>query len=410
MARTATAKNTAPVKAAKATKAAKAAKTPAKAAKAAAKTTKKGLSKAEVKAQLQALNTETFIARARVKNYLNRALNATVDEAVEAFREKNSKILSDPKIKELDSVKRQEYNSVLTFTPVLKGLSGDARTASEAKQLKKHKAAVAKAVAADKLLARYAKWHSLNAQLRVIRSDKVNSGQSAFIGIAAFLDEVDKTIINFACKQVVSDGHKRVNTSHCLAGGVENTPLYSTFSGLDTYIRTFERLVAEQNREEGEEAEASAPEEEVSNVRDFTYYVRKLSRAVIVTTPQFEGVTFGKATNKFLSDLNANIVNNLADVLRELLSVRKAKTIKYDLVKVAIASVMKWNGQETVELFNTMDARVESWAADRQRRAAENQAKRGSSGKASAATDDASSADSSSESSDESSSSDSSSE
>lgn len=434
---------------AKEVKNAKAAKAPAKEAKeekpvkggkAAAKdapakeAAKKAPKKEKTPKELKALAAEAAVALnseqiryARVKKHLVNNIDPELNQSLEDFNKKNEKVLNDAKINGLDEGVTSKYLSAMRLpTPdYKKDATPEQRGKIFEKAQKEHREAIKKQADKDPVFKSFVKQYDVKQERRELLRNKVHFGKPAFVGTGAMLDEVSKSIITFGCETAKAAERRRVDPEHCLSTGIEKTPLYALFGLSNAFNKTFNQVLKEQAAKEAkankdkdakevEEAE-EADEADDEDGPSFEYYVNRVGKNILTADAKFAGMSVSKKTRLFVADIVADIVRNFAGSLREILTVRKAKTIKYDLIRATVSSVMKFHGQDATALLKSMDDRVAGWQANETKKAearlaeakanagkAAKPAKAAAKGKAAAADDESSSSSSSeSESSDE---------
>lgn len=356
---------------AKATKGAKAEAEPAGKAKAVEKKEKKVKTPKELKAQAAeaaaALGGEQ-IKYARVKKHIINNINPEILQSVEDFKKKNEKILEDTKLSKLDEATVQKYLSALRF-PVpdyKKDATPEQRAKVTEKAMKDHREAIKKQAEKDPVFKSFAKQYDVKQECRKLLREKIHFGKPAFVGVAAMLDEIVKSILTFGIDSAIEAERKRVDVEHCLATGIERTPYYALFGLTGVYTRAFNAALAAQaakDRKAGEEApeEEAVAEEEEDAGPSFLYYIRRISKNILMSNTKYAAASVGGKTLNFCADLVSEIVRNLAGSLRDILNVRKARTIKYDLIRATVSAIMKYNGQDAEALLTTMDTRVKNW-------------------------------------------------
>lgn len=379
---------------AKAAKGAKGAKEVAKGAKGAknAKGEKKAPARPQKTAEqlqegrenaLALLKNKTIIPACRVKNHLLEYLNPEVIRAESDFTSKNEKVLHDEKLSKLDEATVTSYNEVLRFSPTFKEGSNAEQKAKQAeKQRVSHNKEVQSKAASDKMFKLYAQQYKVKQELKQIRSEKIHVGQSTYHGIAGLSKNIVRDILTHGCEMVISSNKKRVELKYVLAQGIEKVNTYALFGLTNTFKDAYAKCLRDQKEqtentenadaetdEEEEHAEASQ-EETTTTLRNFRGYVHQVGRALTASDERFNRVTMTRETVEFCSNVLVDIIKNLANALRELLTLRKAKTIKYETVRIAVSTIMKFHSQDTERILAEMDNSVQSYV-DGKARAAE---------------------------------------
>lgn len=385
------AKNTeaAPAKEAKAAKAPKEAKEekPAKGGKAAAKAApakeaaKKPAKKEKTPKELKALTaaavaslTNEQIRYARVKKHLLNNIDPELNQSLEDFNKKHEKVLNDEKLNNLDEEVTKKYLSALRMP--LPDQKKDATPEQKEKVLEKarkeHRDVIKKQADKDPVFKSFVKQYDVKQERRELMRNKVHFGKPAFVGTGAMLDEVCKSIITFGCETAKAAERRRVDPEHCLSNGIEKTALYPLFGLCASYNKVFNQVLAAQAAKDNKEEKAAEVEEEEESDDEgpsFFYYVSRISQNIVRAEPKFEGMSVSTKTRRFVTDIIADIVGNFANSLREILSVRRAKTIKYDMIRATVSSVMKFHGQDAEVILKIMDDRIASWTANEVKKA-----------------------------------------